>query len=235
MAMPQLDTIRLVETPEGIELSLTVAGPVARALAWIIDSLIRMGLYVGVGIITIIVLPGKFTLGLYLIFMFLTEWFYYVLFEVYRDGQTPGKSALGLQVLHDDGTPVNWSSSMIRNLLRFVDFMPLFYGFALISMLLNIDFKRLGDLVAGTVVIYREEPKDQPILPDVIPVAPRYPLHPQEQQALLSFAERSNQLTRERGEELASLTGPLLTTNETAGNSALPDILGIASWVSGKR
>ena len=102
-------------------------------------------------------------------------------------------------------------------------------------MLLSMDFKRLGDLVAGTVVIYREAPKDQPTLPAAVPVAPRYPLRPQEQQALLSFAERSNQLTRERGEELASLTGPLLSTNETTGNGALAYILGIASWVSGKR
>ncbi len=64
---------------------------------------------------------------------------------------------MNIKVLHELGTPVDWSASMIRNLLRVIDFLPLLYGFGLISILLNKNFKRLGDLVAGTIVVYTDE------------------------------------------------------------------------------
>lgn len=56
------------------------------------------------------------------------NWWYMVLFEVLDRGRTPGKRLLGLRVVHDDGTPIDWSSSLIRNLLRFVDMLPTGYG-----------------------------------------------------------------------------------------------------------
>ncbi len=139
-----LDTIRRVETPEGVELSLRVAGPVARALAWGADSLIKYGALWGLLMALAVLDQGGF--GLWLIALFLTEWFYPALFEVYAGGATPGKKALGLKVIHADGTPVDWPAALIRNLLRAADFLPVFYGFGLTAMLCNRDFQRLGRL-----------------------------------------------------------------------------------------
>ena len=95
--------------------------------------------------------------GLMLLGFFLLEWFYPVFFEL-RSGATPGKRAMGLRVVHDDGTPVGAVASVIRNLLRVADFLPLFYAAGLVSCLVDRDFRRLGDLAAGTLVVHSEPP-----------------------------------------------------------------------------
>ena len=148
-----LDTAREVPTPEGIELSLRLAGPVSRSLAWLIDFVVRVVAMAALS--TALSLLGKFGIGLLLILWFALEWLYPTVFEVWFDGATPGKRSLGLIVLHDDGTPVRLPASLTRNLLRAVDFFPILYGFGLVTMLLNRDFKRIGDIAAGTVVVYR--------------------------------------------------------------------------------
>ena len=160
-----IDTLRLNETPEGVDLGLSVAGPVPRALALALDSLIRLGLY-------LLLLPllslSKLGAGLFLLGIFLVDWLYPVLFEVYR-GATPGKRAMGLAVVHDDGTPVGLAASLIRNLLRIIDFLPLFYGVGLVSCLVDRDFRRLGDLAAGTLVIHAEASKGKSSAPPTAP------------------------------------------------------------------
>lgn len=198
-----LDTIRCVETPEGIALNLRVAGPVARALAWGIDSLIKYGALWILAIILAIL--GEGGSGLWLIALFLTEWFYPTLFEVYADGATPGKKALGVKVIHANGTPVDWPAALIRNLLRALDFLPIFYGVGVIALLSSRDFQRLGDLAAGTVVIYRDSAAASPPLPPGSALPPRLPLSPAEQQLLLDFVERGATLNPERQAELADL------------------------------
>lgn len=224
-----LDTLREVQTPEGIALQLTLAGPVPRALAWAIDALIRAGVYL---VLMFALAPlERFGLGLMLILLFAIEWFYPVLFEVLRDGATPGKKAMGLRVLHEDGTPVNWTASVVRNLLRAVDFLPVLYGFGLAAMLLSRDFQRLGDQVAGTVVVHTERERGRAGLPEARPVAPSFPLSQDEQQALLSFAERSTSLTDARAEELAELTGPLVKGSPRP----LERVMGMANWIAGRR
>jgi uncharacterized RDD family membrane protein YckC len=224
-----LDTIYAAETPEGIELHLPVAGPVSRALAWAIDFLIRVFLYIVLA--TILVNAGRAGLGILMILTFAMEWFYPVIFEVKRNGQTPGKSALGLKVIHDDGTPVSWGASMIRNLLRVADFLPLFYGFGLLSVMFSKQFKRLGDHAAGTLVVYAEKP-GRPVEPTAVQAfRPPYPLRLEEQQALLAFDEQSTRLAQERAEELAGLTGPLVE-----GQARPVEALqGMAHWLSGDR
>ena len=107
-----LDTRRAIETPEGVDLSLAVAGPASRALAWTVDVLLRMVGYVVAA--TLLAALGKAGQGILLVVFFLGEWLYPVLFEVKGGGATPGKRALGLLVLHDDGTPVGWSASLLR-------------------------------------------------------------------------------------------------------------------------
>lgn len=225
-----LDTARQLETPEGIELDLRVAGPVPRALAWFMDTLIRFAGYIVLW--TVLGAMGKFGVGLALICMFLLEWFYPVIGEVYMDGATPGKRMLGIRVLHDNGTPVKWTASIVRNLIRFVDFLPFLYAFGLITMLLHRDFKRLGDLAAGTLVVYREEQEDAATeRPQARAVAPAYRLWPGEQQAILDFAERRAQLTPERVDELARAAGPL--TRGTADPAE--QLAAVANWVAGQR
>ena len=147
-----LDTVRQIETPEGITLSLRAAGPVARALAWSIDLLIQCMALLALLIALATLSQGGF--GVWLIAVFLTEWLYPALFEVYAGGATPGKKALGLMVVHANGTPVGWSAALIRNLLRAADFLPVLYGFGMVAMFSNRDFQRLGDLAAGTLAYH---------------------------------------------------------------------------------
>lgn len=222
-----IDTLRAVQTPEGIDLHLPVAGLVSRALAWLVDVLIRGVFYIGIGFL--LLLLGDTGYGLFLLTAFLLEWFYPVLFEVLRDGQTPGKKAYAIRVIHDDGTPVGWSASLLRNLLRVADFLPVLYGFGIVSLMLNRDFKRLGDLAAGTVVVYQDTTSPEPVLPEVPPARPRFALSQPEQQAIIGFAERTPRLTPERAAELAGLTGSLVNGE--------PDpvtlLQGMARWLSG--
>jgi len=183
-----LDTYRSIETPEGVELGLWVAGPGVRALAWGFDALIRLGIYLGASIP--LAFLGQAGVGLYLLLIFLVEWFYPVFFEVLRGGATPGKRRLGLQVLHDDGTPVGWSAATIRNLVRVADFLPVAYAAGLVTMLFHRDFKRLGDLAAGTVVAHLDEPFSPP-RPEPGPATPpAAPLTLEEQRAVIEFAAR---------------------------------------------
>jgi uncharacterized RDD family membrane protein YckC len=223
-----LDTIRRVETPEGVELSLRVAGPVARALAWGADSLIKYGALWGLLMALAVLDQGGF--GLWLIALFLTEWFYPALFEVYAGGATPGKKALGLKVIHADGTPVDWPAALIRNLLRAADFLPVFYGFGLTAMLCNRDFQRLGDLAAGTVVIYRVPPAAPPQLPPGPALPPPFPMSPAEQQLLIDFAERSLTLNPARQVELAEL---LADATRLHGITGVERLRAHARWLVG--
>lgn len=224
-----LDTVRRYETPEGIELELRTVGPVPRALAWMIDSAIRLLLYIAAA--TLFLSFGGIGLGLTLILLFLVEWFYPVLFEVYR-GRTPGKQLLGLQVIHDNGTPIGWSASLLRNLLRAVDFLPLFYSFGLLTMLANRDFKRLGDLAAGTLVVYRELPSTRLSPPPAEPIPPPPGLGVDDQQILLDFGERSTRLSQPRSEELANL---LREVSGASGEAGVTRLLGYANWLAGGR
>jgi len=226
-----LDTAREVPTPEGIELSLRLAGSVSRALAWLIDLLVRL---VAFGAMTVVVaVLGKLGGALLLLVWFALEWLYPTAFEVWAGGATPGKKALGLAVLHDDGTPVRVSASLTRNLLRAIDFFPVFYGVGLLSMLLTRDFKRLGDIAAGTVVVYREPATRHAAVPEAPPLPPPVPLTLDEQRTVLDFATRASSLTQERAEELALLAPRLTGTAD--GALARARLLSIASFLIGRR
>jgi uncharacterized RDD family membrane protein YckC len=203
-----LDTTYKIATPEGVELKLPVAGLASRSLAWLIDAIIKtVALIIGSIVLQV---AGAFGVGLQLLGAFLVLWFYNVFFEVLNHGATPGKRALGLRVMNINGTPVAWTGSLIRNLIRFVDTLPGCYAFGCISVLISRNFQRLGDLAAGTIVVYH--PKQAKLVrsleADVLAVA--IPLSPDEQQAIMSFGERAPSLNRERAEELAGLMKPLL-------------------------
>ena len=210
---------------------LRPAGPVARFAAFAIDMLIRAVVY----FILLISLAsfGKLGMGILLILVFLLEWFYPVVFEVYFGGATPGKRVMGIVVVEDSGLPVSIGSSVTRNLLRFADFLPFFYGFGVMSMLMTRDFKRLGDLAAGTQVVYRDPTDKQRKLPDVEPVAPERVPPMEVQQALIALAERSTRLTEERIDELTALAEKV--TGMRPGPRSAQRVFGIAQWLMGRR
>jgi uncharacterized RDD family membrane protein YckC len=224
-----LDTLRHVETPEGVELALRVAGPVSRAQAWMLDLLIKLALlWVGAFVTTPF---GRTGAGLYFVLSFAVLWLYSVAFEVWRDGATPGKRVLGLRVVHDNGTPVGWPASMIRSLIGFVDMLPVGYAVGLVSTLLDPQFKRLGDLAAGTVVVHTEKRRRAPWKSRVRPIAPPVPLHPDEQRAVVEFAERTAFLTDERADELARIVSII----SDGGDRRSKQLLAQASWIAGHR
>jgi uncharacterized RDD family membrane protein YckC len=227
-----LDTTRRVATPEGIELTLRLAGPVPRALAWTIDLFLRGALVMLVSMFASQL--GRAGWGVILLTAFFVEWILPAWFEAVWGGQTPGKRMFGLAVLNDDGTPVRWPGALTRNLLRAADFLPFLYGVGLISMLINRDFKRLGDLAAGTVVVYQGEKAEAArTIPHATPQPPPLSLAPEEQRAVLELAERSTTFTRERFEELAELPTPLV--GRAVREAATSRILGIANYLAGRQ
>lgn len=225
-----LDTYREVVTPEGVALHLPAAGPVPRALAWAIDFAIRFAALAVAGMAFGAL--GRGGMGFYAVTMFLLYWFYPVLFEALWKGRTPGKRALGLRVVAANGAPVGWLAAFVRNLLRAVDMLPLAYATGLTASLLDPWGRRLGDLVAGTLVVH--EPRDQPPPAPAVPgaLAPPLALRPHEQAALLAFAERGPRLTPARQEELADLAEPLTGMRGAPGVTRL---YAIANWLLGRR
>ena len=221
-----LDTRYQVETPEGIDLHAQIAGPVPRMLAYLIDVVLRGVLLFSLSIA--LVVAGEAGMGLLLVIAFLLEWFYPVLFEVYGKGQTPGKKAMQLVVVNDDLTPVHWSTSIVRNLLRAVDFCPFAYFLGLSSMTLSRNFQRLGDLAAGTLVIHREQQMDHLSLPDVPPRTPPVALTVEEQVAVIGFAERHLQLTPGRQQELAAIVRDIMPSDD---EHRVEHLQGIGCWL----
>ncbi|HZE87901.1 MAG TPA: RDD family protein [Verrucomicrobiae bacterium] len=225
----RLDTQIRIETPEGVDLRVSPAGPIARAQAWLIDAFIKWALFVAA---VLLLMPlGQAGGGVASIVFFGIAWAYPVIFEVLGNGATPGKRALRLRVVHDNGTPISWSASMIRNLLRAADFLPFAYGFGLASCLLRRDFKRLGDIAAGTLVVHTDAPPAEARAAGVPPVPLPFALTVAEQRALVDFAERVPTLTRERADELARLLRPLAP----ASRDRVADLAGMAAWIVGRR
>lgn len=227
-----LDTRYRVEIPGGIHLEAQVVGPIPRCFAFAIDLLIR-GLLMFV--LWLSALPfGLFGVGggFLMILLFALEWFYPVLFEVLWRGQTPGKRILGIAVINDDLTPVTLGTSMVRNLLRTVDFLPLFYLAGLVTMLSNRRFQRLGDLAAGTLVISLREAARAAPVGEVQPLAPPTALLRIEQTSIIDFLQRSPQLSVPRQQELA---GILEGITHARGEDGVTQLHRIGAWFLGVR
>lgn len=224
----RLDTRIEVETPEGIALHLRPAGVVPRALAWGIDLLLRLVVLWGFAIV--LAFMRNAGLGLYLLVLFSMLWLYPVLFELFWNGQTPGKRALGLRVVGSDGAPVGWVASCARNLLRTVDMLPLGYALGTLSSLADPHGRRLGDIAAGTLVVHVGSDAALSKLPEVDVVEPALALQRAERDALIAFAERHRELSPERQVELAELAAPLA---EARGELAVRRLFGMARGLLG--
>lgn len=204
-----LDTKSHIETPEGVRLPISIASICPRAYAYGIDLFIRLIFLAAVS--SVLGALGKLGGGLMLLIMFGLEWFYPVVFDVFNQGATPGKRIMQLQVVHDDGSPVSFSSSLLRSLLMVVDFLPVFYCLGTLVSICHPLGKRLGDIAAGTLVVYQGKASQQAHLDATLGKRPPFSsLNLAERRALVSFAERSPCLSPARQAELASLLAPLM-------------------------
>lgn len=231
-----LDTVYDAETPEGMSLRLRPAGLMSRCLAYLIDLGIRLVLVLMVFWVGSLLQGLGRALGL--IAFFVLEWFYPVFFELSGRAATPGKQVMKLQVVMDTGLPITPAASILRNLLRAADFFPMLYGLGALLVLLRSDFKRSGDILAGTIVIYRESTQLHDEIPDAAPCEPVRSLRLDEQAAVLAWAARHHRLTAARWEELAALAAPVLSRTGALNESQGPTstrLLGVAQWLLGRR
>jgi hypothetical protein len=178
---------------------------------------------------------GGIGVAFWVILFFALEWFYPVVFELSRSGATPGKRTFGLKVVMDNGLPVTPAASLTRNLLRAADFLPFVYGFAIVSMLIRRDHKRLGDLAAATLVVHAPRPAPKVSLASVVPVTPAAPLTPADQAALIALAARAPTLTVERLDELAAMAASVSGDAGRSGPEVTRRVLGVAEWLMGRR
>jgi len=174
-----LDDELVIETPERVELHYVLASVGNRFLAAAIDHLIQI-----IAIIIIVVAAGALSdwqvfasmgvwaAALMVLAVFGLYWGYFVVFETLWSGQTPGKKVMRLRVVREDGRPVRFFEVFVRNVLRVaIDFNPApSYAIGVVSIIFSARSKRVGDFVAGTVVV-KERATEAPSLNEIIKVS----------------------------------------------------------------
>jgi len=157
-----------IDTPEQIALELSVAGIGSRFLAIAVDTVLQLFLYIA-GFVAFVafqlpaaLLPsmGLFGPALAILFTFCVYWGYFAFFEILWSGRTPGKRLAGIRVIKDTGRPINAFEAIGRNVLRAIDFLPAMYAIGIVCMMLNRNSRRLGDFVAGTIVVHDKQTED---------------------------------------------------------------------------
>jgi uncharacterized RDD family membrane protein YckC len=155
-----------IETPEQIALEFPLAGVGSRFLALAVDMLLQTA----IGLLLLLAVGGTWSVlrqggagggdawfgAIVIIGIFLIFYGYFMGFEAFWNGQTPGKRVVGLRVLSVTGRPVHVGEAILRNLLRVVDSLPGVYAVGIISVLVSSRSQRLGDLAAGTVVVHEK-------------------------------------------------------------------------------
>ena len=174
------EQVYTIETPEHVEIVYTVAGPGSRLLAFAFDSLVMLAPVILLLAIAIAVLaieargwvedilrsvdPAGDSVLVWIMLaslsmgQFVVANFYFVFFEMIWNGQSPGKRMMRIRVMLDSGRPIGFASSMIRNLLRIADSLPLFYAAGFVAMLASRNWRRLGDLASGSIVVKIGDP-----------------------------------------------------------------------------
>jgi len=147
-----------ITTPEHVEIRLEPAGAGSRFLAVFIDFIITSGISVFIRQICILLLPAALAGAVFITSSFVLTWGWHIYFEVKKHGRTLGKRALSLRVVDARGLPVTVYQSIVRNVARVVDFLPAFYGVGALVMMLRGDRRRLGDILADTLVIRESQP-----------------------------------------------------------------------------
>lgn len=230
----RIDTLQTVELAEGMEIHLRAAGPFLRFVAYLIDLVAEFALLFAVGIVISLSFPAlgeNVAAGIFSLAFFVIWWFYHVIFEISPWGATLGKKALGLRVVDEAGGGVKLGQAMIRNFIRGVEliipFVPLIAFF-------HPRFQRLGDLAAGTLVVY-SRPRIDPVIPGPPPLE-RVPvnlsLSREEEAAILSFRYRSGGWSEARRIELGN---HLATVTGESGPKGVSRIMGMAHWLEEQR
>jgi uncharacterized RDD family membrane protein YckC len=235
VSSPSLD----VATPERVSLSLPVAGIGYRCLAWLVDATILFFFWVTAYFVFSLLVSdvlgvfrglSGFAQTLLAVGFFATQWMYWTLAEVFFRGQTPGKRLMRIRVVRVDGSPIGVYESAVRNLLRAVDFLPLLYAVGSLSMLFTQQHRRLGDLLAGTLLVREERfdlnkyaPAVQPS-PEAVPAAALPTgsgrLESSDVELILAFLERAPWLEenarRQLGTRMVEQLGGLAEEERTA-------------------
>lgn len=157
-----------IDTPEQVHLEFVLAGIGSRFMAAFLDTLIQAALYVFVSLVALaFAFTGsvfndspKWVVAIVIFVFFSINWGYYALFEIFWKGQTPGKRWAGIRVIKDSGRPISAFEAISRNLVRVVDWLPSLYGVGVVTMLLNAKHRRLGDYVAGTLVVHESSDRE---------------------------------------------------------------------------
>ncbi|MGE5925931.1 MAG: stage II sporulation protein M [Gemmatimonadota bacterium] len=220
-----------VETPEHVTLDYEIAGLGSRAAAALLDFLILGGLALAVALLLVLlaragISPGRLGSAVLVMIGFAAWYGYFTFFEGLRRGQTPGKRALGLRVVADTGHAVTLGAAAVRNLLRLADFLPPPYLAGAVLVALHPRAKRIGDLVAGTVVV-RDHPEERPAraAPPAGTDALAAPALSEEEFRLLSgFAARAGDLPADARARLgASLAARLASALGEGGGPSSDD------------
>ncbi len=233
-AATRLDTLQTLELAEGVEIRLHIAGPYLRLVALGIDFAVQWGFLM---LANLVLIPLGLFFGfnvaqavMMLLYFFVT-WFYFVFMEAGKRGATLGKRAMGLRVVQTTGARLGMGQAMIRNFLRVIDlFMPLLP----LVPFLNRRFQRLGDMAAGSLVVYAK-PLAEPVMsgpPALVSVPVTRPLLREEIAAILSFRDRSGYWSEPRRVEMAAHLEPL--TGET-GIRNVSALMGMARWLEGRK
>jgi len=148
---------RTILTPEHVEVRLAPAGLGRRFVALLVDAGSSVALAAAVTLPFQALLAPGVTQALFLTASFVTGWGWHVFFEAYRQGRTPGKQLLGLRVVDGRGLPLSLEQALVRNVVRALDFAPVFYGLGALACQYDERRRRLGDIVADTLVIREGE------------------------------------------------------------------------------
>ena len=214
----------VVVTPEHVEIVLSPAGLGSRFLAITIDSMLTIGLPLLLYRLTAVFLSYGMGIAILITAQFFFSLAYHLYFETMHGGRSLGKRALGLRVVDSRGLPITVAQSAVRNALRAVDSLPAMYGLAALSALLDPRGRRLGDIVAETLVI--EEPatmtfRGEPLserryntlrTPRVLRMI-RHRISLEERELLLELCLRSERLDPQRRYELMEEVGALYRTD----------------------
>ncbi len=158
-----------IQTPENVAFGYQVAGIGSRFIAVLLDTIVITLLQVVIVIVAAVIISlldkaalveqlAPWVIAIFGVILSLFYGGYYVFFEMLWNGQSPGKRWAGLRVIRTDGTPITLSEALIRNLVRLVDFLPAAYGVGIITMFIDKQSRRLGDLAAGTLVVHDRAP-----------------------------------------------------------------------------
>ena len=157
-----------IDTPELVDLELPLAGIGSRFIALLVDYLIWGAGLLVLWVLSLIFSPGirafskisaQWAEAIVIFIIFLLNWGYFTLFEAFWNGRTPGKRVAKIRVIQRSGRSIGLLESMARNLVRYVDQIPFFYGVGVIAMFVTKQHQRLGDLAAGTLVVRDREPE----------------------------------------------------------------------------